>query len=265
MGCHTSTTSFATWTMNHTGITSNCSSCHGGQFAGVRSKPNDHPPTTADCSQCHNTTSFDSGNALAKARKAAATSNARRVPSSTTPGPGPNRGPVADARTPGTLSVHAGVLPGGCMSCHNGTSASPQPARHLATLLSCDSCHRTTAWAPANFAHTGVAPGSCATCHNGTNAAAKPSNHFVTLRSCDSCHRTTAWRPVVENHISPLYPTNHPSLNTCTACHLGNSELVTWRYPNLKPGCGGCHGPNFRGTPATTQPSPRPGAPGRHP
>ncbi len=270
-GCHTSTTSFKTWTMNHTGITTNCSSCHGGQFPGVRSKPRDHPPTTADCSQCHNTSSFDGGSRVtaAKSTESATALAPRRDAAPTPPQARANAGIPA---TPGNAeprargAIHAAVMPGGCASCHNGSSAPGRPARHLATLASCDSCHRTTAWIPANFTHTGVATGTCATCHNGSGATAKPASHFVTSRSCDSCHRTTAWRPVQPyQHLSPGYPANHPTGVTCKDCHAGNSELVVWRYPNLKPACGACHGADFKGgarmRPAP-MPSPRPGPPG---
>jgi hypothetical protein len=129
--------------------------------------------------------------------------------------------------------------------------------------MSCDSCHRTTAWIPANYTHTSVAAGSCATCHNAIGAKGKPAGHFVTMRSCDSCHRTTSWRPLSSYaHLSPLYPASHPAIASCTVCHVGNSEMVTWRYPNLKPACGGCHGPNFRGGSSPTTP-PASGSAGR--
>ena len=266
-GCHTSTTSFKTWTMNHSGISTNCSSCHDGQFAGVRSKPRDHPKTTADCSQCHSTSSFDSGH---RATTAKATRSASTLPTrnGANPAAAPSRaGPAATGGTPSgspraRATSHAGVLPGNCASCHNGSAAAGRPARHLATLASCDSCHRTTAWTPANYTHAGVAAGSCATCHNALGAKAKPAGHFVTVRSCDTCHRTTSWRPLLSyQHLSPLYPTNHPPVASCAVCHVGNSEQVIWRYLSRKTDCGACHGSQFRGTPPrTTPPSPRSGA-----
>ena len=272
-GCHTSTTSFKTWTMNHSGISANCASCHDGQFTGVRSKPRDHPPTTADCSQCHNTNSFDGGRrATVKATKGTATMPARRgatpattsAPSTTKPSvAAPPGASGATSRMRG--SVHIGVMPGACASCHNGTAAPGRPARHLASSMSCDSCHRTTAWTPANYTHAGVAAGSCATCHNAIGAKGKPAGHFVTMRSCDNCHRATSWKPLAPyQHLSPLYPTRHPAVASCTVCHVGNSEMVTWRYPNLKPACDGCHGPNFRGgTSPATPPATGSGTTGR--
>ena len=272
-GCHTSTTSFKTWTMNHTGITTNCSACHGGQFTGVRKKPSDHPITTADCSQCHTTKTFSKA-ALATVTKpvtnpAAATASLVRAPASA-PATAVAAPAARDAGVPATPAargaIHATVMPGGCAACHNGAAAPGRPGKHLATALSCDSCHRTTAWIPANFTHSGATTGTCATCHNGSGASGKPASHFVTMRSCDSCHRVTSWRPVLDyRHLSPLYTVHAPGTG-CVACHVGNSELVNWRYPNLKPGCGGCHGADFRGghqprpmePPISTKPGARP-------
>ena len=265
-GCHSSTTSFKTHSMDHSGISSNCTSCHGGQFPDVRSKPKDHPQTTADCSQCHSTQTFDKRLLLKTPGTFAAARHGTNpaVPQTLANSTVRSGAPGSPSRARG--AIHVGVMPGACTSCHNGKSAPARPARHVATLLSCDSCHRTTAWVPANYTHTGVAPGGCASCHNGTSATGKPGNHFVTMRSCDTCHRTTSWRPLLPyRHLSPLYPANHPSVSSCAVCHAGNSELVTWRYPNLKPGCAGCHGPHFRGgmprnaatPPARTGPVPR--------
>jgi hypothetical protein len=120
---------------------------------------------------------------------------------------------------------HRGVLPGQCQTCHNGQAARGQPARHLVTRASCDTCHRNTAWTPAEFNHQGVLPGQCQTCHNGSAAAGKSSGHFVTARSCDACHVTVGWVPVNHSHISPLYrPT--PDKSGCVSCHVTNGEII---------------------------------------
>lgn len=111
---------------------------------------------------------------------------------------------------------HTGVAPGGCASCHNGTTARGKPSGHIVTTLSCDACHRPTAWLPATMSHVGVAPGSCASCHNGVTAPGKPVAHMVTTASCDSCHRTTAWLPASFSHASV-------SPGTCAACHNGTT------------------------------------------
>lgn len=267
--------------MNHNGITSNCASCHGGQFPGVPKKPSDHPQTTADCSQCHNTNDFDAvatptkSKVVPDTKRALGLANAAVVGAATSGTRVPGAAAAAIASKPegsadgGALvgpraraTNHATVVPGMCATCHNGAGATGRPAKHLATLLSCDSCHRTTAWIPANFTHTGIAAGGCATCHNGTGAAGKPASHFTTVRTCDSCHRVTAWRPILPyRHVSPLYSMHSPGV-TCVACHAGNGEMVTMRYPNLRSECGSCHGPEFRsGRPRPSPMAPKPGSP----
>jgi hypothetical protein len=120
---------------------------------------------------------------------------------------------------------HQGVLPGQCQTCHNGRAARGLPVRHLLTRASCDSCHRTTAWVPAQFSHLGVLPGQCQTCHNGSAATGKSSGHFVTARSCDACHRTIGWVPVDYSHVSPLFRAA-PDKTTCLSCHVTNGEMI---------------------------------------
>ncbi|MDD5336723.1 MAG: cytochrome c3 family protein [Rhodoferax sp.] len=128
--------------------------------------------------------------------------------------------------TGGALAFnHAGVLPGQCQTCHNGQTASGMPVKHRQTRMSCDSCHRTTAWKPAQFSHQGVVPGQCQSCHNSTSASGKPGGHFVTARSCDSCHRAVAWTPLSYAHLSPLYRPQADK-STCVSCHVTNGEII---------------------------------------
>ncbi len=148
----------------------------------------------------------------------------------------------------GARFPHTGVAPGSCANCHNGSTASGKHARHIQTTQSCDTCHRTTAWIPASFSHAAVAPGTCATCHNGTTATGKSATHFVTTRSCDSCHSTTVWTPVRYTHNSPNYSA-HNSGVTCSGCHRGNTETISWPHAAYQPACAGCHAGNYRPDP----------------
>ena len=166
------------------------------------------------------------------------------------PVPGVNPALPPGSPGPGAIGTgpftHQGVTPGSCMTCHNGRTAPGKPANHLPTNLSCDSCHRTTAWKPATFTHNAVAPGSCLTCHNGQTVSGKSASHFVTTRSCDACHRTTAWRPVNRyDHLSPAYKQHNTSV-TCTSCHTTNSETIAWKFSAYKPDCAGCHASRFK-------------------
>jgi hypothetical protein len=120
---------------------------------------------------------------------------------------------------------HRGVASGQCQTCHNGQLARGRPAKHFGARMSCDSCHRTTAWVPAGFSHQSVVAGQCASCHNGVDASGRPGPHFVTLRACDTCHRQAAWKPVSYAHVSPAYVFS-PDRTTCISCHLTNGEII---------------------------------------
>jgi len=120
---------------------------------------------------------------------------------------------------------HHGVLPGQCLTCHNKVAARGLPPKHLDVKTSCDNCHRTTTWLPAQFSHQGVGAGQCASCHNGRQASGKSGTHFLTARSCDACHRTATWIPVNYSHLSAAY---RPAADkpTCLSCHVTNGELI---------------------------------------
>jgi hypothetical protein len=120
---------------------------------------------------------------------------------------------------------HKGVAAGKCKDCHDGKSASGMPARHLMVATSCDTCHRPTAWLPAQFNHNGITPNTCLACHNGMSASNKPSGHFMTARSCDSCHKNMSWSPVNYQHMSPLYHAS-PDKLSCISCHDTNGEII---------------------------------------
>jgi ribosomal protein S27E len=144
---------------------------------------------------------------------------------------------------------HIGLAAGTCATCHRaGGSATAKPANHLATALSCDLCHRTTAWLPAAFTHANAASGACSSCHTPGGATAKPASHFLTGQACDTCHRSiAAWLPATYAHITPAFAP-HMSSVRCIDCHITNNATVIWKFPTLKPGCGGCHGPAFSPT-----------------
>jgi hypothetical protein len=125
----------------------------------------------------------------------------------------------------GTSFDHKGVAAGKCKDCHDGKSASGKPARHLMVDTSCDICHRTTTWLPAQFNHDGITSNTCLACHNGMGASGKPAGHFMTSRSCDSCHKSLAWKPVNYQHTSPLYRPS-PDKLTCVSCHDTNGEII---------------------------------------
>jgi hypothetical protein len=235
--CHSPTvfTSFSGMNMRgnsraHTAVAAaTCESCHEYQYVwfGVNIRTpgsaNHHgrkPGQDCISSGCHNRSYNQFSNAARVQpvlRSALNGASVRVLPDGTTlANPGAGIGQAFD---------HLGVAIGQCQTCHNGQAAKGQPARHLVTRASCDSCHRTTAWVPAQFSHQGVLPGQCQTCHNGASATGKSPGHFVTPRSCDACHRTIGWVPLVYSHLSPLYKPQ-PDKTTCISCHVTNGEMI---------------------------------------
>ena len=215
------------------GTPKQCSVCHTqGSRMASTTKPAKHVQTTGACDQCHSTA----------------------------------------VTWTGARFRHTGVVPGSCMTCHNGNTAQGKPANHVQTTSSCDTCHRTTAWIPAGYNHAGVTPGTCATCHNGSTAPGKHPRHLQTTASCDACHRTTFWIPtlpsaaihagVVPGTCATCHngttatgkPTTHMvTTKSCDACHTTNPPWTTIRYTHTSPNykihnagatCKGCHTTN---------------------
>jgi hypothetical protein len=256
--CHTSTTvpggfkgtqvphtngPFMTYTRgsgkSNTGSsTPKCVTCHapsgtkwyGTSFSTATMGNHHGSTTTADCVDCHSPTGGFAATATAAAKprqaKAKTTTGITVRPTATPTVPGTAKRPTLTGTGPYS---HLGVTPGSCVSCHSAAGgASAMPSGHLRTNLSCDACHRTTAWAPATYAHSGVGPGRCASCHGGPPnwATPKPAGHFLTMRSCDACHHSTsAWEPVMYDHLSPRYRPQ-TGMVRCIDCHTTNTEMV---------------------------------------
>ena len=250
--CHTNTVSWVGARFRHTGITpGSCGTCHNGTTA--TGKPAKHIQTTAACDTCHRTNAW----IPASFNHASVTPGSCGTCHNGTTATGKPTNHVqttsscdachrTTAWLPATFS-HANVAPGTCNTCHNGTTATGKPTTHIATTASCDACHRTTAWLPATFSHASVAPGTCNSCH-GVTSTGKPSGHFVTTRSCDACHNTTAWTPIRYTHTSPYF-SPHNSGVTCTSCHTGKTETISWKYAAYSGYCAGCHAGSFKTDP----------------
>ncbi len=214
-------------TSMHTAVNAQtCMGCHEKSYVwfgvSIRTRPSDHSGSRAapnDCnnSGCHKVASSFSNMMRIRPVMRAAVNHAllRLLP----------QGLQAPGATIGGRFDHLGVVKAQCQTCHNGQLARGRPALHYGSRLSCDSCHRTTAWLPAQFTHPATATGQCAACHNGVDASGRPGTHFVTVRSCDACHRTLAWQPVTYRHLSPAYQPA-PDRVSCMSCHLTNGEII---------------------------------------
>jgi hypothetical protein len=215
-------------TMHTVGVPSSlftCMSCHEtpykwfGVTIRVRDGANHHAGQDCDGSGCHSNTrsSFFATIRPIPVRRAAVGGMLQRLVPRDVAGVG--AGAALD------FFDHRGVTAGQCQTCHNGQLAKAAPVKHYGKRLSCDSCHRTTTWTPAQYTHAANAAGQCVSCHNGVDASPRPGNHFISVRSCDTCHRSSAWAPVQYQHTSPAYQ-QQPDRPTCISCHVTNSEII---------------------------------------
>jgi hypothetical protein len=243
--CHKNFVAFKPASMDHTGTTGQCSTCHSGSFnfANALAKPATHIPTTAQCDTCH------TGGFINWA--------------------------------PGTMN-HSGMA-GKCSTCHSGAylgqNAQAKPATHVPTSAQCDTCHKSTSsWATATFTHDTSAAGKCSTCHNSVTALGKSATHIPTGAQCDTCHSNfIAFKPAQMNHAgmtgqcstchngSYLYanaltkPITHiPDGRQCDSCHT--TGYVNWapavmNHNGLGGLCSKCHNGSFLVQNAQTKPS----------
>ena len=207
--CHTSKTTFKTWTFSHSdsvvAVTA-CKTCHDGQFAGVKArsaaaadpKAPAHNSAAFDvCSDCHTTTAF----------------------------------------TPANFK-HANVTGLACASCHNTgmPNAVARPTTHLAISPGaagkdasgndCGACHNTVSWVTnAKPDHSGFVH-NCISCHGTAGTAAVKINiatHLSVLPSaqCDFCHTTVSFKPATK------FDHTLTSVTTCFTCHNGTTAIST--------------------------------------
>jgi hypothetical protein len=135
----------------------------------------------------------------------------------------------------GSSKFNHATAQGTCASCHNGTTATGKPARHIATNAACDTCHKsTTTFAGARFTHTGTTA-ACAGCHNGTTATGKPPRHVMTNAPCETCHKSTVtFAGARFNHTGATAP--------CATCHNGTTAIgKPPRHIVTSAACDTCH------------------------
>ena len=155
-----------------------------------------------------------------------------------------------------------------CASCHLKDYQNTNNPNHAQQGFSqtCEGCHTTNAWSPANFDHsktqfplTGqhtVPPRQCSDCHvnnnyNITNTTCvschlkdyqgtNNPNHVQQgiPQTCDVCHTTSAWQPANYDHSKTGFPlTGQHTVppRQCTDCHVNNN------YNLAQTACVSCH------------------------
>ena len=161
-----------------------------------------------------------------------------------------------------------------CVSCHlkDYQGASNPNHLQLGFAQTCDSCHTTTAWQPAQFDHsksgfplTGlhtVPPRQCADCHannnyNITNTTCvschlkdwqgtnNPNHAQQNIpQTCEVCHSTSGWSPAQFDHSKTGFALT--GLHTvpprqCADCHVNNNYNIT------NTTCVSCHLKDYQG------------------
>lgn len=213
--------------MNHTGIVSNCSSCHNGStFTNVTPvyKPTNHVLTSQDCSACHTSTTIPGGFA---------------------------------ASASSFDHVKAGVQPGTCNTCHNGTNATGMIGGHIGVNVGskCDACHSYTlgSFSKWTMDHTKVST-TCSNCHaagssfpGATMVTIGTVNHVPTTAPCSGCHSSTT---VPGGFATWTMDHSQVAGTACATCHdtgksfTGSTAVVTKPTGHIPVGstaCDQCH------------------------
>jgi hypothetical protein len=202
--CHSKTafTAFSGTAMTHTGITSNCASCHetGMSWFGVTmvdrptAAQDPNHPKTGDCSGCHgSTTSFSTG----------VTKPANHIPTT--------QACTLCHTNASNYAIytmnHTGIT-SGCATCHGAglsfANIVPKepPANHIpVTGIACESCHAAanfTTFAGTAMNHAVVAAKACDSCHEtgmswyGVRIVDRPNGHHTGV-DCKGCHNTSSF------------------------------------------------------------------------
>jgi predicted CXXCH cytochrome family protein len=158
-----------------------------------------------------------------------------------------------------------------CVSCHLKDYQNTNNPNHVQRGFpqSCEVCHSTAAWIPAQFNHaasgfplTGAHAGlQCSQCHINNNynltSTACVSCHLKDFQGttnpnhissgfpqqCQVCHSTTAWIPASFNHNNTPFPlTGAHGTVPCASCHVNNN------YTTLPTDCYSCHKADYNGT-----------------
>jgi hypothetical protein len=172
-----------------------------------------------------------------------------------------------------------------CVSCHLKDFQGTTNPNHVSGgfAQTCETCHTTAGWTPANFDHSSVnfpltgahtvPPRACTDCHVNNNynltTTACVSCHLKDFQgttnpnhvsggfsqTCDTCHNTAAWQPATFDHAKSGFPLTGSHMvppRQCADCHVNNNYSITVTT------CVSCHQTDFNNA---TSPVPHTGFP----
>jgi hypothetical protein len=236
-----------------------CITCHLKDFQGTTNPNHVAANFPSNCSQCHTTVAWQPANFDHSLVNFVLT-GAHTVP--------PRACTDCHVNNNYNLSTTA------CVSCHLKDFQTATNPNHVAGAFpqTCDTCHTTAAWQPAQFDHsksgfplTGshmVPPRQCADCHvnnnynitstacvschqNDYNTAVSPVPHTGFPTTCQQCHDTVSWTDGKFDHSTTgftLTGAHTVPPRACTDCHVSNN------YNLSSTACVTCHLKDFQGT-----------------
>jgi len=241
----------------HIRYTSNCVTCHDGQYPTVADKSPDHLATSSVCQACHTTFGFDllrNADHLEVFGKCSECHNGvlaigksyHHVETAVECDDCHDTISFVTLEADGSFD-HTGITTG-CNRCHNGTVATGKHVGHIDTNGDCSICHITDNFQTVTFDHSNIVDG-CVVCHDDVTAIGKDQaqNHPVTSDNCEVCHNTDTF------NLGGVF--NHNVIDeetqSCESCHDGNHVAAGARgitntaiHTNAANGgvdCGVCH------------------------
>jgi hypothetical protein len=239
------------------GLSTDCISCHAGNFMNAQSPNHQASGFSTTCQQCHR--SFDTW-------LGASFDHAKLTGFALT----------GAHATLDCVACHVGGhfqgTPTNCISCHQADFSNAKDPNHVSLGFpqTCSQCHTTTTWLNAKFDHnsmtsfplTGVhttvacsqchgngvyagTPKDCASCHIATfNQTTNPNHKAAGFPTdCSICHTTATWNGAVFDHSKTAFPLTGAHVNgTCSSCHSSGVFI------GLSTACSSCHTADFNGT-----------------
>ena len=201
-GAHTSVTCNSCHSAGYTGTPSACDACHHSDYTGVSDPNHVNAGFSTLCTGCHTTTAW----------------------SPATYDHNQSGFPLTGAhRTVTCISCHAtgySGTPSECLACHGGDYASATPDHAAAGFpTTCQTCHTTSAWTPANWNH------------DAQYFPIYSGKHSNKWNDCSDCHVNLSSFAVFE----------------CINCHehdrtkMDDKHKEEQGYQYLSTACYGCH------------------------
>ncbi|MFZ4543186.1 MAG: multiheme c-type cytochrome [Saprospiraceae bacterium] len=243
----------------HTSVSSQCASCHHGNYSNT-------PQTCVGCHQTDFNTSLNPKHNVLNLSTDCVTCH------STTPGWSPASFPnhnsfyvISGAHTAISNDCNAchksnyNNTPNTCVGCHQADYNNANNPDHDVKLFptECKDCHSQNAWTPSSFNHSNYYPltgahstiaNDCVACHHG--------NYTNTPKTCVGCHQGDYNTSLNPKHVLKGISTD------CITCHTTTPSWSPALYPthnavylisgaHVLLDCIDCHQGNFNTTPKT--------------